>query len=134
MPGHGLTGVSLGSDVSLDEGPFQLRLPVSGRGTHLIIGQAPGLVAAWPRDPLPSSWQPIWVLQPSRRRKGRRMRDLTFVGELDDAYPLEEPRGNRQAVKQWRESIWVNRKRIEVPQSSAVSALWAQYLEVARAC
>lgn len=106
--------------------PFQFNglVPLPDKGTIHYIGQEPGQIAHWTEAP---SWSPVWVV--TARRQGQ----AVFCGtSVDEAQPQATRCTDKRLLKQWKELLWVHRKKIDAPAHPAHKALWQKYQEVAR--
>jgi hypothetical protein len=95
-----------------------------------FLGRAPGQIASWPAEPLPTDWQPVWAVP--LERKGRAI----FCGiAVAGSEPLPAPAGasaDRRKLKQWKEVLCHWQKRIDVPVSPPLAQLWKRFQEAAR--
>jgi hypothetical protein len=105
---------------------FGIALPPLSVPKAYLVGQIPGEISCWPKDPLPP-WQPVWAVA----MDGRRGFVVPCMADLAGAGPDTERRGSPKAVKEWKEIIWHLRKRVAPPPKAAHARLWEQYKEVA---
>lgn len=104
--------------------------------THLgdkivFLGERPGEVADWPREPVPSSWHPVWAIAGRSRKRW----DVFFCGtpeQLKSGYSLAESVGDRSCIKRWKEALWVRRKITVPPEIKDVRRIWEEYVGAAR--
>jgi hypothetical protein len=93
-----------------------------------FIGCEPGQIVAWPTEPLPGSWQPVWAVPLGR--KGR----VIFCG-TDAAASEPRPTQHHPACKKfrlWKDILYHRRKLIRGPSSPRLAQLWRKYQEAAR--
>lgn len=104
--------------------------------THLsdriiFLGEIPGEIADWPREPIPSSWHPVWAVV----KKARKQWDVYFCGKpehLKRDCTNSKPVGKRSRIKRWKEALWIRRKRVVPPQIRNVRLIWENYMRIAR--
>lgn len=106
--------------------------PTPEHSTPLIfLGNTPGQVARWPKDPLPSGWEPVWSIKKTGRNKWKVLccrRSLGCVPLPD----LTARSGKGKDVKKWKECIWFKRKKTIVPKLPAIRKRWLEFREAAR--
>jgi hypothetical protein len=96
-------------------------------GQATLLGSKPGQVAHWPTEPLPTSWAPVWAVV--HRKRGQAF----FCGlDLSRSELSDGDTGSRRLVREWKELIWVRRKKIRPPADRGELALWKRYQERAR--
>ena len=119
---------------SRDEGvnrPYPQKLPTHSSHRILFIGERPGEIADWPRESLPSKWDPVWALA----KKGRKRWEAYFCGTPEGArgeYFPGEPVSDKAKVKRWKEALWIRRKTIIKPRLKHTLRTWMKYLETAK--
>jgi hypothetical protein len=117
-----------------DEGvkrPYPQKLPVHLSHRILFIGERPGEIADWPRESLPSEWNPVWALA----KKGRKKWEACFCGIPEKSggeYFPEDPVSKKAKVKRWKEALWIRRKTIIKPRLKHTLRAWMNYLEAAK--
>jgi hypothetical protein len=97
----------------------------------VFLGSRPGEIADWPDEDLPEEWQPVWAVAKS----GKDNWTVHFCGYPGGAEIAPDPNhalSDRQAVKRWKEAIWVRRKKTEYPVLPKIRAIWTKYREVAK--
>jgi len=98
---------------------------------RILLGNIPGQVVKWPKDPLPPDWEPVWSIRRTGRNKWRVSccrRSLACVPCPD----LTVRAGKEKDVKKWKECIWVRRKKTNVPELPAIRQRWLEFREAAR--
>jgi hypothetical protein len=91
----------------------------------LLIGAHPGQIVTYEAGVLPA-WEPVWAVV--RRRRSAVAR---FVGR-SALPPGVALRGSRRAVREWKDLLWHQRKRISAPAFEPARALWLAYQAAAR--
>jgi len=103
-----------------------------GRSKRLIlVGNIPGQVTEWPKDPFPSGWEPVWLIEKENRKKWK----VSCCRKSLDSIPLPDMTvhpGNKRNVKKWKEYVWVRRKKIKIPEIPAIRQKWLEFSRVAR--
>ena len=97
----------------------------------MFLGSRPGEVADWPDEDLPAEWQPVWAVAKS----GKDNWTAHFCGHLGGAEIAPDPKhalSDHQAVKRWKGTIWVRRKKTKYPALPKVRDIWKKYMEVAK--
>lgn len=111
--------------------PFPKYFPTQLSKRIVFIGERPGEISEWPRENLPSEWQPVWAIA----KKGRKNWKAYFCGNPENLRPdftSIEPAPGDADLKRWKEAIWRNRKVIKVRGFKPVLQAWRSYLEAAR--
>jgi hypothetical protein len=110
---------------------FPQALPTYLSRRIVFLGSRPGEIADWPDEDLPEEWQPVWAVAKS----GKDNWTVHFCGHPGGAEIAPDPNhalSDRQAVKRWKEAIWVRRKKTEYPVLPKIRAIWTKYREVAK--
>lgn len=112
--------------------PFPFDLPVHLFKRIIFIGQLPGEVSDWPRQDLPSAWNPAWAIV----KEGRKKWKAHFCGHKKGLSPVPFPSGNKKVckkdAKRWKEALWTRRKITRTIGLKPVVKAWLKYLEAAR--
>lgn len=111
-------------------GGFPQPLPTYLSRRITFLGSRPGEIADWPSEDLPEDWQPVWAV--AKFGKGW---TVHFCGQPKDVETAPDPNhalSDRQAVKRWKEAIWVRRKKTKYPALPKVQDIWKKYMEVAK--
>jgi hypothetical protein len=122
--------VVAGIDPAASEG-FPQALPTYLSNRIRFLGSRPGEIVDWPDDDLPEEWQPVWAVAKS----GKDNWTVHFCGHLGGTEIAPDPNhalSDRQAVKRWKEAIWVRRKKTKYPALPKVRDIWKNYREVAK--
>ena len=115
-----------GIDSTLDN--FPKILPTYMSENVIFLGSRPGEIIIWPDEGLPDKWQPVWAVV----KTGKNKWIVYFCGELDYASVSRKRVKDERAVKHWKETIWVKRKKTKVPSIQKIKSIWNEYKEVAR--
>jgi len=92
-----------------------------------FLGPEPGMIVRWPTEDLPSDWDPIWAL--AKTVKGAYAVHYCGVPEeLNDTISIDHRQfSSRKKRKEWREAVWIYRKRNVPPRLPDVQARWTRY-------
>ena len=94
-----------------------------------LLGPDPGQIVAWPSEPFPSDWIPIWAITKRRPKKWA----AVFIGEMLGEKSIETTvTPTPRKVKDWKKVTWHWRKRILLPERPDQRELWRQIQEVSR--
>ncbi|MEG3906027.1 hypothetical protein QUB19_28025 [Microcoleus sp. B4-C5] len=122
---NGSTGVS-GAwvwGVDFPDFNFNTFLPIQGEQRILYVGKEPGQIAICPAESLPTDWEPVWAIS-----KGRHRGQAMFCGtNLAESQPLMSKCKNRKKMREWKEILWHDRRKISPPDRSNLKALWKQF-------
>ena len=108
-----------------------LALPTYLSRRIVFLGSRPGEIADWPDEDLPEAWQPIWAVA----NLGKDKWTVHFCGHLGGAEIAPDPNhalSEHQAIKRWKEAIWVRRKKTKYPSLPKVRDIWKNYMGVAK--
>ncbi|MBL7083771.1 MAG: hypothetical protein ISS41_09100 [Candidatus Aminicenantes bacterium] len=97
----------------------------------IFIGEIPGEIAAWPDEPYPSTWHPVWAAV----KRGRKNWEILYSGtaeQLKRVSTLPSPAGDRSQIKLWKKVIWHRRKRNTPPEIEDVRIIWNDYMRLAQ--
>jgi hypothetical protein len=110
------------------EGDYPVRRPELPLGKRIfLIGRYVGQIVSYPMQPYPTDWEPIWVIELSRKGKAR------YCGHnLQSSHPSSAEVGTRDDCLLWKEVLWHRRQRIEKPGHRVLKNLWCEYEEVAK--
>jgi len=111
---------------------FPQALPTYLSRRIVFLGSRPGEIADWPDEDLPEEWQPVWAVAKS---SGKDNWTAHFCGHPGGAEVAPDPNhalSDRQAVKRWKEAIWVRRKKTKYPTLPKVRDIWKNYMGVAK--
>jgi hypothetical protein len=110
---------------------FPQTLPTYLSRRIVFLGSRPGEIVDWPDEDLPEEWQSVWAVAKS----GKDNWTVHFCGHPGgaeiDPYP-NHTLSDRQAVKRWKEAIWVRRKKTRDPALPKIRDIWKKYMEVAK--
>lgn len=102
---------------------FNTFLPIQGKQRIFFVGKEPGQVAIWPQEELPADWLPVWAIS-----KGRRRGQAMFCGtNLVESEPTLSTCGDRRKLREWKEILWHDRKKILPPTGDRLKALWTKF-------
>jgi hypothetical protein len=106
---------------------FNAFLPIQGKQQICFVGRKPGQVVRWPSEPLPENWIPVWAISIGRRR-----RQAVFCGtSLVESEPMQSTCRNRKKLRQWKEILWYDRRKILPPSQQCLSGLWKKFQQEA---
>jgi hypothetical protein len=98
-------------------------LPIQGKQRIFFVGKEPGQIAILPAESLPTDWEPVWAIS-----KGRHRGQVMFCGtNLADSQPLISKCKNRRKMREWKQILWYDRKKISPPDRSNLKVLWQQF-------
>jgi len=112
---------------------FPKFLPVHFSDRIIYLGQRPGEVTDWPKEPLPIGWHPVWAVA----KKGRKHWEIHFCGSEEQATEKHgpgDPVKDRRERRRWREVIWIQRKINKKPDIPQLKKVWNKYEKVAKKC
>ncbi|HEY9692453.1 MAG TPA: hypothetical protein V6D15_09620 [Oculatellaceae cyanobacterium] len=110
-------------NVNLPVFNFNAFLPIQGKQRILFVGKQPGQVSIWPLEPLSTDWIPVWAIS-----KGRRRSQVMFCGNsLPESEPTISKCGDRKKLREWKEILWYDRKKITPPNQPKLRALWKKF-------
>jgi hypothetical protein len=115
-------GVPAGSAVPRSA---PLVLPLGPQDAADLVGADPGQIAQY-RPTEPPEWEPIWAVIHHRRTMS-----ATFVGS-DLRPPGNSRSSNRPRLRDWKDLLWHQRKRIRPPVFEPARILWQSYQNAAR--
>ena len=93
-----------------------------------LIGATVGNILTIPRDPIPTDWAPIWLIE-----HGRSNRRVFFCGDdPEHSTPTGNTSNNRKANRAWKEILWNRRKQLAGPTKKPLASLWSKYKEIAK--
>ncbi len=102
---------------------FNTFLPIQGKQRIFYVGKEPGQIAICPAESLPTDWEPVWAIS-----KGRHRGQAMFCGtNLAESQPLILKCKNRKKMREWKEILWYDRKKISPPDRSNLKVLWQQF-------
>lgn len=119
-----ISGTNIKSEYieNIPEYPFEIPTYLSSR--LIILGKRPGEFADWPKDFLPTEWQPIWVVAKLRRDKWKAF----FVGmDLLNDFP---EKGRLHQWKKWKRTL--TGIQVISPSLENHRALWKAYQKEAK--
>jgi len=122
--------VTVGVDPATS-GVFPQVLPTYLSRRIVFLGSRPGEIADWPGEDLPAEWQPVWAVA----NLGKDNWTVHFCEHPGGAKIAPDPKhalSDHQAVKRWKEAIWVRRKKTKYPALPEVRDIWKNYMEVAK--
>ena len=125
------TGAVVAGIDPAESSVFPQALPTYLSHRIVFLGSRPGEIADWPDEDLPEEWQPVWAVAKS----GKDNWTVHFCRHPGGAEIDPDPNhalSNHQAVKRWKEAIWIRRKKTEYPVLPKIRAIWTKYREVAR--
>lgn len=123
----GATVVSIGEEIKI---PYPQGLPTYLSSRIEFIGEIPGEIVNWPREPLSSKWHPVWAIV----NKGRKKWEVYFCGSpehLNLDHCPGEPLRERRNLKRWRMALWNRRKITKQPELGRLKIIWEKYMRVA---
>lgn len=97
----------------------------------VYIGNAPGRVSEWPKDPFPQEWKPVWAIEKEGRKKWRVSCCKNSFRSIPPAEKTVHDE-RRKKVKKWKEYVWFRRKKVKKPQIPVVKKKWIEYSEAAK--
>lgn len=96
------------------------------RPAHLIGAKA-GQIVSVPSEPLPTQWQPVWIVE-----HGKGKRRAIFCGvDPSSCTPGIDGIGERRRIREWKQVLWYDRKNLIGPSRGEAAALWVQFRRVA---
>jgi hypothetical protein len=102
---------------------FNTFLPIQGEQRIFYVGKEPGQIAICPAESLPTDWEPVWAIS-----KGRHRGQAMFCGtNLAESQPLMSKCKNRRKMREWKQILWYDRKKISPPDRSNLKVLWQQF-------
>ncbi|MEG4969241.1 hypothetical protein QUB11_21725 [Microcoleus sp. B6-A1] len=102
---------------------FNTFLPIQGKQRIFYVGKEPGQIAICPAESLPTDWEPVWAIS-----KGRHRGQAMFCGtNLSESEPTISKCKDRKKMREWKEILWYDRKKIYPPDRSNLKALWKQF-------
>jgi hypothetical protein len=106
---------------------FNTLLPVQGKQRIFFVGREPGQIASYPSEPQPTDWTPIWAIS-----LGRRHGQAMFCGtNLVESEPMQSRCRDRKKLRQWKEILWYDRRKILPPSQQCLSGLWKKFQQEA---
>lgn len=108
--------------VNIPDFNFNTFLPIQGKQRILFVGKEPGQVSIWPLEPLPTDWMPVWAIS-----KGRRSQAMFCGSSLGESEPSISKCKDRKKIRQWKEILWHERKKIYPPTQSSLKTLWRKF-------
>lgn len=101
---------------------FNTFLPIQGQQRILFVGKEPGQITTWPGESLPTDWEPVWAIS-----KGRHRGQVMFCGtNLSESEPALSQCRNRKKMREWKEVLWHDRKKVSPPDPK-FRALWNKF-------
>lgn len=119
--GVGVAG-ALVTGIKPPEFNFNAFLPIQGKQRILFVGKEPGQVSVWPLEPLPTDWMPVWAIS-----KGRRSQVMFCGNSLAESEPSRAKCKDRKKLREWKEILWYERKKINPPTQSNLRNLWKKF-------
>ncbi|MEG3878056.1 hypothetical protein QT972_11805 [Microcoleus sp. herbarium7] len=102
---------------------FNTFLPIQGKQRIFYVGKEPGQIAICPAESLPTDWEPVWAIS-----KGRHCGQAMFCGtNLAESQPLMSKCKDRKKMREWKEILWYDRRKISPPDRQNFKALWKQF-------
>ncbi|WP_377477329.1 MAG: hypothetical protein P2A85_02495 [Microcoleus anatoxicus] len=102
---------------------FNTFLPIQGKQRIFYVGKEPGQIAICPAESLPTDWEPVWAIS-----KGRHRGQAMFCGtNLAESQPLMSKCKDRKKMREWKEILWYDRRKISPPDRQNFKALWKQF-------
>jgi len=102
---------------------FNTFLPIQGQQRILFVGKEAGQITTWPGESLPTDWEPVWAISKSRHRG-----QVMFCGtNLSESEPVISKCRNRKKMREWKQILWHDRKKISPPDSPKIRALWNKF-------
>jgi hypothetical protein len=92
----------------------------------IFIGNIPGQVREWPKEPFPTEWQPVWSIEKESKKRWT----VSCCRKSLDSIPLPDVSvryAKRRYVKKWKEYVWVRRKKIKKPGIPAIRQKWLEF-------
>ncbi|MDE0518930.1 MAG: hypothetical protein OXH36_05180, partial [Bdellovibrionales bacterium] len=89
-----------------------------------LIGEIPGQIIIWPRELLPNSWTPIWLIQFKTHKKAVAI----WLGRDGLSYTKQLQKFSKVKKKLWKDIIWHKRKRIK----SEINKRWKEFSDRAK--
>ncbi|NTU49388.1 MAG: hypothetical protein HGA87_00580 [Desulfobulbaceae bacterium] len=99
----------------------------SSRRNIFFLG-SPGQVCEWPAEKMPA-WHPVWAIEKTDRKEWTVTCCRKSLEEVDMAVNVSR---DHQHMKDWRELVWINRKRTQLPNIPLVRKKWQKYVEAAK--
>jgi hypothetical protein len=111
--------------------PCTFPIPKLQESLFYLIGQKVGQIVKLPHEELPTSWSPIWMI-----RMGSSLGQAIFCGcDIAESYLIHEMHYDEHNLREWREILWHQRKRILPPPQPAMRKLWRKFqAEVSHVC
>jgi hypothetical protein len=126
---------SAGEDTEGEKVSFNLfpRLLSMEAPSIYLVGALPGQVVRWPEEPLPEDWQAVWAVP----KDGKAIYCWPGTSAPAPKPPpdVHKPGGSDYSesdVKEWREVLYVWRRRISGPDDHP--DLWKDYQKHAEKC
>ncbi|MCC3405982.1 MAG: hypothetical protein JGK17_10395 [Microcoleus sp. PH2017_10_PVI_O_A] len=115
-------------NVDFPDFNFNTFLPIQGKQRILFVGKEAGQIATWPGESLPTDWEPVWAIS-----KGRHRGQVMFCGtNLSDSAPAISKCRNRKKMREWKEILWHDRKKISPPDRPELKILWNHFQQEAK--
>lgn len=119
---EGVAG-ALVTGANFPEFNFNTFLPIQGKQRILFVGKEAGQISIWPLEPLPTDWMPVWAIS-----KGRRRSQVMFCNSsLAESEPTISKCKDRKKLREWKEILWYDRKKIPPPAQANLRALWKKF-------
>jgi hypothetical protein len=123
--GAGNGGARISGALVLDwESPgLPMRDSLDGESV-VLLGRKPGQIA---NGNGVIDWSPVWIVSKGRNRR------VFFCGNtVETSEPEKSQVGDRKAVRKWQEVIYYGRRSIQPPRHRRLSALWSNYITIAK--
>jgi hypothetical protein len=116
-----------GALAGAEEGAgFPIRPEIRGDRRVFAIGRRPGEIRSLPAEQPPEDWQPVWLVELSRRGRAE------YCGlDLVSSRPVADASGTPDDRAKWKDILWRRRKRIVPPEHPRLRELWREFVEVA---
>ncbi|WP_204102990.1 MULTISPECIES: hypothetical protein [Spirulina sp. CCY15215] len=114
------------SGFDIPEFNFNTLLPFQSTNRIIFIGRKMGQIAT-ASEILEQDWTPIWAIASGRRSR------VQFCGiDFNEVSPIAEKCGDRKQLKEWKEILWVKRKKMILPSDRKLRSLWQKYQKEAK--
>lgn len=113
---------ALVTGVNFPDFNFNDFLPIQGKQRILFVGKEPGQVSIWPLEQLPTDWMPVWAIS-----KGRRSQVMFCGSSLAESEPTRSKCKDRKKLREWKEILWYDRKKIYPPTQPNLRTLWKKF-------
>lgn len=92
-----------------------------------LVGRRPGQIIKWPSESLPENWYPVWAIPMTA------LGYALFCGtSIESSLPDKVKENESQKVKEWKDLLWLKRRKIFPPLQPSLRHLWEKYQLEAR--